>query len=126
MDGLDYDQMSALDAVCYGWIGDMEDSGFVLGETYHFSLYDGVDKKTWNPQMISSFGYFDASMAMTKDTYEKMGWKGVTNYNLWIDCDKRMWKQLELRWRNCWRKWSMWRWTVIKISSRLQNMLCVY
>ncbi len=89
VDGLDYDQMSALDAVCYGWIGDMEDSGFALGETYHFSLYDGVNKKTWNPQMISSFGYFDASMAMTKDTYEKMGWKGVTNYNLWIDCDKK-------------------------------------
>lgn len=86
--GLDYDEMSAQDAVCYGTKYWLEDNGYAIGETYHFSLYDGVTEKVWHPQMIAAFGYLGAHMAMTEDTYEKMGFSGVTNYHIWIDCDE--------------------------------------
>ncbi len=86
--GLDYDQMSAQDAVCYGWEYGMEESGFSIGDTCHFQLYDGVAKKEWKPQMIASFSYLDANMAMTRDTYEKMGFTGVTNHDIWVDCSE--------------------------------------
>lgn len=87
--GLDYDEMSAMDAVCYGWGYFLEEDGFAIGETYHFLLYDGVEEKEWNPQMIATFGSLDADMAMTRDTYDKMGFAGVTNYNVWIDCEEK-------------------------------------
>jgi len=48
--------------------------------------YDGVQEKVWNPQMIASFRYLGANMAMTRDTYEKMGFTGDTNCDIWIDC----------------------------------------
>lgn len=84
--GLDYDGMSAQDAVCYGTKFYLEENGYAIGETYHFSLYDGVAKKVWNPQMTAAFVYLGAHMAMTRDTYEKMGFAGVTNYAIWVDC----------------------------------------
>lgn len=86
MEGLDYDEMSARNAVCYGTEYYMEDNGFEIGGDYCFSLYDGVAKKRWTPQMIAAFRYLGAYMAMTRDTYEKMGFTGVTNYDIWIDC----------------------------------------
>lgn len=86
VEGLDYDAMSAQDAVCYGTEFYLEDGGFEIGGTYHFSLYDGVQEKVWNPQMIASFRYLGANMAMTRDTYEKMGFTGDTNCDIWIDC----------------------------------------
>ncbi len=86
IEGLDYDEMSAQDAVCYGTEYYMEDSGFAIGETYHFSLYDGMEEKEWNPQMTAAFRYMGAHMAMTRDTYDKMGFTGVTNYDIWVDC----------------------------------------
>ncbi len=86
VEGLDYDAMSAQDAVCYGTEFYLEDGGFEIGKTYHFSLYDGVQEKVWNPQMIASFRYLGANMAMTRDTYEKMGFTGDTNCDIWIDC----------------------------------------
>lgn len=86
VEGLDYDAMSAQDAVCYGTEFYLEDGGFEIGRTYHFSLYDGVQEKVWNPQMIASFRYLGANMAMTRDTYEKMGFTGDTNCDIWIDC----------------------------------------
>lgn len=86
MEGLDYDEMSAQNAVCYGTEYYMEDNGFEIGGNYCFSLYDGVAKKGWNPQMTAAFRYLGAHMAMTRDTYEKMGFTGVTNYDIWIDC----------------------------------------
>lgn len=86
VEGLDYDAMSAQDAVCYGTEFYLEDDGFEIGGTYHFSLYDGVQEKVWNPQMIASFRYLGANMAMTRDTYEKMGFTGDTNCDIWIDC----------------------------------------
>lgn len=87
--GLDYNEMSAQDAVCYGTKYYLEENGYAIGETYHFSLYDGVAEKEWHPQMIAAFGYLGTHMAMTRDTYEKMGFAGVTNYDVWIDCDER-------------------------------------
>lgn len=89
LSGLDYDQMSAQDAICFGWEYFLEDYGFAVGETYHFSLYDGVEEKVWNPPMIAAFGHADANMVMTRDTYEKMGFTGVTNYDIWIDCEEK-------------------------------------
>ncbi len=86
VEGLDYDAMSAQDAVCYGTEFYLEDGGFEIVGTYHFSLYDGVQEKVWNPQMIASFRYLGANMAMTRDTYEKMGFTGDTNCDIWIDC----------------------------------------
>lgn len=86
VEGLDYDAMSVQDAVCYGTEFYLEDGGFEIGKTYHFSLYDGVQEKVWNPQMIASFRYLGANMAMTRDTYEKMGFTGDTNCDIWIDC----------------------------------------
>lgn len=89
LEGLDYDEMSAQDAVCYGWGNFMEDDGFAVGGTYHFSLYDGAAWKEWKPQMIAAFRHCEADMAMTKDTYEKLGFTGNTNYGLWVDCGKK-------------------------------------
>ena len=87
--GLDYDEMSTQNAICYGTEYYMEDKGFEIGETYHFSLYDGVEEKEWNPQMIATFRYLGAHMAMTRDTYDKMGFTGITNCNIWIDCAQK-------------------------------------
>lgn len=89
VEGLDYDAMSAQDAVCYGTEFYLEDGGFEIGKTYHFSLYDGVQEKVWNPQMIASFRYLGANMAMTRDTYEKMGFTGDTNCDIWRLCTGR-------------------------------------
>lgn len=87
---LDYDEMSEQNAVCYGWEYFLETSGFALGETCHFSLYDGVAEKEWNPRMIATLAYLpDADMAMTRDTYEKLGFTGTTNYYLWVDCREK-------------------------------------
>ena len=87
--GLDYDEMSAQNAICFGTSYYMEDNGFEIGETYHFSLYDGVEEKEWNPQMIAAFRYLGAHMAMTRATYDKMGFTGVTDCNIWIDCAQK-------------------------------------
>lgn len=87
--GLDYDEVSAQDAVCYGWSYFMEDDGFAVGGTYHFSVYDGVQEKEWNPQMAAAFGHADADMIMTRDTYEKLGFTGTTTYDLWVDCHEK-------------------------------------
>lgn len=86
--GLEYDAMSAQGAVCYGTGYYLEDNGFEIGGTYHFSLYDGMEEKEWNPQMTASFRYLGADMAMTRDTYDRLGFAGVTNCNIWIDCEK--------------------------------------
>lgn len=87
--GLDYDEMSTQNAICYGTGYYMEDKGFEIGEIYHFSLYDGVEEKEWNPQMIATFRYLGAHMAMTRDTYDKMGFTGITNCDIWIDCAQK-------------------------------------
>ncbi len=84
--GLDYDAMSAQDAVCYGTGYYMEENGFEIGGRYHFSLYDGVEEKAWDPQMAGTFRYLGAHMAMTKDTYDRLGFAGVTICDIWIDC----------------------------------------
>lgn len=84
--GLDYDAMSAQGAVCHGTESYMEENGFSIGETCHFSLYDGVEEKAWNPQMTAAFRYLGAHMAMTEDTYDRLGFHGVTNRDIWIDC----------------------------------------
>lgn len=86
IEGLDYDEMSARNAVCYGTGYYMKDSGFEIGGTYHLLLYDGVEEKVWSPQMIAAFRYLGAHMAMTRDTYDKMFFAGVTYYDVWIDC----------------------------------------
>lgn len=87
IEGLDYDEMSRQDAVCFGWGNFLEDKGFSLGETYHFSLYDGVEEKECDFPMAAAFGYLpDGDMAITRDTYEKLGFTGNTNDYLWVDC----------------------------------------
>lgn len=88
MTGLDYEKMSAQNAVCFGTEYYMEEEGFGIGALYHFNLDDGVAKRAWNPQMIAAFRYLGAHMAMTSDTYEKLGFTGNTNYRIWIDCDE--------------------------------------
>lgn len=85
--GLDYDEMSRQDAVCFGWGNYLEDEGFSLGETYHFSLYDGVAEKECDFPMAAAFLYLpDGDMAITRDTYEKLGLTGNVNDYLWVDC----------------------------------------
>lgn len=88
--GLDYDEMSRQDAVCYGWGYFLEDNGISLGEIYHFSLYDGMTEKEWNPKMTVTFNSLPGGdMVMTRDTYEKLGFTGNTNYDLWVDCKEK-------------------------------------
>lgn len=85
--GLDYEEMSRQDAVCFGWKNFLEKKGFSLGETYRFSLYDGVSEKVWETEMAATFGKLpDGDMVMTRDTYEKFGFTGNTNIYLWVDC----------------------------------------
>ncbi len=89
LSGLDYDQMSAEAGVCYGYEYGMAASGFAVGGTYHFQLYDGVVEKEWRPKMLASFAYVGADMAMTRDTYEQLGFTGEANHDIWVDCDAK-------------------------------------
>ena len=39
--------------------------------------------------MLASFVYVGADMAMTRDTYEQLGFTGEANHDIWVDCDAK-------------------------------------
>ncbi len=85
---LAYEDSAKEDLFYYCWSHFLEDEGVVIDSPLSITFTNGSDVVRADGVVKGSFGSADASWAITRQQYERMGFSGASAGWLWVDCDK--------------------------------------